>query len=108
MIFAKFLSTEDKTIFGFEISGHSGYADIGSDIVCASVSSCAYMVANTVTEIYHVAAQIENEDGFLSLTVPISKSGELQPLFEGFRLHLNELSKEYKKYLKAKTEIIHK
>ena len=108
MILAKFLSTEDKTIFGFEISGHSGYRATGKDIVCASVSSCAYMVANTVTEIYHIDADADINDGFLSFTVPISKAETLQPLFEGFKLHLNELSKEYRKYLKVENEIIHK
>ncbi len=108
MILAKFLSTEDKIIFGFEIGGHSRYAETGSDIVCASVSSCAYMVVNTVTDVYHINAEIENENGFLAFSVPIAKANELQPLFEGFRLHLNELSKEYRKYLKVKNEIIHK
>ncbi len=108
MILAKFLSTEDKTIFGFEINGHSGYAETGSDIVCASISSCAYMVANTVTDVYHIDAEIETQNGFLRFLVPIAKANELQPLFEGFRLHLNELSKDYRKYLKVKNEIIHK
>ncbi len=108
MILAKFLSTEDETIFGFEISGHSRYRATGKDIVCASVSSCAYMVANTVTDVYHIEAEIEDEIGFMSLTVPISKAKTLEPLFEGFKLHLSELAKEYGKYLKVENEIIHK
>lgn len=29
----------DKAYIGFEISGHSGYADKGSDIVCAAISA---------------------------------------------------------------------
>ena len=110
MILAKFLSTEDETIFGFEISGHSRYRARGKDIVCASVSSCSYMVANTVTEIYKIDAEIdvEQERGFLSLSIPISRADELQPLFEGFRLHLEALSEEYRKYLKVENETIHK
>ena len=31
--------TEESRIVGFEVSGHSGYADAGEDIVCAAVSA---------------------------------------------------------------------
>ncbi|WP_442974828.1 ribosomal-processing cysteine protease Prp, partial [Ruminococcus sp.] len=48
MIEAIFTVT-DKVIRGFEISGHSDYSEHGSDIICAAVSSAAYMAANTVT-----------------------------------------------------------
>ncbi len=105
MILAKFFSSGNELV-GFEISGHSGYAEEGSDIVCASVSSCAYMVANTVTEIYHVDADIRLHDGFLKLVVPVSGAGELQKLFSGFELHLKALAEEYKSFLKVKNEII--
>ena len=50
MIRATFYKKGNKSC-GFEISGHSGYAEQGSDIICASVSSAAYMAVNTVTEI---------------------------------------------------------
>ena len=50
MIEAIFTVT-DKVIQGFEISGHSDYSEEGSDIICAAVSSAAYMTANTLTAI---------------------------------------------------------
>lgn len=107
MILTKFFLLEKKLV-GFEISGHSGYAEQGSDIVCASVSSCAYMVANTVTEIYHVKSDIEFDKGFLSFSVPPSDAELLQPLFEGFRLHLKSLAEEYKGFLKVNNVSIKK
>ena len=107
MILAKFFLLEKKLV-GFEISGHSALAEQGSDIVCASVSSCAYMVANTVTDIFKVEADIEERDGFMSLSVPLSQSQNLQPLFEGFRLHLKALAEDYKKYLKVRNVSIKK
>ena len=109
MILAKFFSSEG-TLLGFEISGHSGFKKSGNDIVCASVSSCAYMVANTVTDVFHIDAEIEvePESGFLSLFVPLSKAKEPAPLFEGFLLHLKELEKDYGKYLKVENVILHK
>lgn len=107
MILAKVFSS-GKTIVGFELSGHSGYAEEGSDIVCACVSSCAYMVVNTVTEIYHINADIELHDGFLKFLVPVSGAGELQKLFSGFELHLKALTEDYGSFLKVENEIIHK
>ncbi|MDE5582298.1 MAG: ribosomal-processing cysteine protease Prp [Ruminococcus sp.] len=35
---------------GFEISGHSGYAESGEDIVCASVSSAVQLIVNILDE----------------------------------------------------------
>ena len=53
-----------KEPVGFEVSGHSGYADEGSDIICSAVSSCAYMTANTATEIMGLSPEIEVKDGY--------------------------------------------
>ena len=51
MIFVRFLSEASGNLVGFVMEGHAGYADPGEDIVCAAVSSVAYMTANTITEI---------------------------------------------------------
>ena len=107
MILAKFFLLEKKLV-GFEISGHSGYAARGKDIVCAGVSTCAYMVANTVTEIFHVPADVEERDGFMSLTVKAEDAEPLQPLFEGFRLQLRALAEENREYLKVRNASIKK
>ena len=47
---------------GFKISGHSGYAQEGSDIVCAAVSSASLMVANTITDIQQLNADVAASD----------------------------------------------
>ena len=107
MILAKFYSSKSELV-GFSVSGHSGYADSGSDIVCASVSSCAYMVANTVTEIFRLKAEIEVDDGFLELRVSEADAEKVKELFRGFELHLKALEQDYGKYLKVEYETIHK
>ena len=38
--------TEASRIVGFEAKGHSGYAEEGSDIVCAAVSSVLWCTLN--------------------------------------------------------------
>ena len=39
--------TEESRIIGFEVSGHSGYADAGEDIVCAAITSAVRLVEAT-------------------------------------------------------------
>ena len=50
---------KDENLIGFLIKDHSGYDEEGYDIVCASVSSAAYLTANTLTEIVGAKADID-------------------------------------------------
>ncbi|MBQ8782695.1 MAG: ribosomal-processing cysteine protease Prp [Clostridia bacterium] len=98
MIKAKFFNQSDL-LTGFEISGHSGSAERGEDIICSAVSSAAYMAANTVTEILSVEADIKVDDGYLYFKVaPLS---ETQAILKGLRLHLISLSQDYPKNIKV-------
>ena len=101
----RFYSFEDK-LTGFEISGHSEYAEEGSDIICASISSCAYMVCNTATEIVGVNADIEVEDGYMLFSVSVSESEKIRDLLLGFEMHVKALAEEYKDYIRCKKENI--
>ena len=97
MIKAKFFHS-GSVPSGFQISGHAGYGISGEDIVCASVSSAAYMVANTITEVMGVAADITvNENGSMSLKVPEANANRTKDILLGFELHISELSKQYPK-----------
>lgn len=99
MIKARFF-TEDNKICGFEISGHSGSAVAGEDVICAFVSSAAYMTANTLTEIVGIQADIDVSDGFMSLKVQSGLS-EAQQILEGLRLHLRSLAGDYPNNIKV-------
>ena len=43
--------TDGDRITGFSISGHSGYAEAGSDIVCAAISAVVTMAEATINEV---------------------------------------------------------
>ena len=79
---------------GFEISGHAMFAESGKDIICASVSSAAYMAANTITDVIGANADAKAGDGAMSLSLnqPDERS---QAVLKGLELHLTELSKQY-------------
>lgn len=101
MIRAVFFESESK--LGFEISGHAG-GKSGTDIVCASVSSAAYMAANTITDILYISAEIQMDDGFLSFHIT-DYDVSAKAIIDGLKLHLTELSKQYPKKIKVITEV---
>ncbi len=49
MITASF-GKRNGRFYKFRISGHSGYSEEGSDIVCAAVSAMAMLTVNTLSE----------------------------------------------------------
>ena len=87
---------DDRGLWGFEISGHSskdGDDEVGK-IVCAAVSSAAYMAANTVTDIIGDMADVFVDDAVMRFYVKKPSYCTVKVL-EGLRLHLNELSEQY-------------
>lgn len=99
MIRANFF-TSGKDIVGFEISGHSGSAEAGSDIICSAVSSAAYMAANTITEIVKCKAEADISDGYMSFYVR-SDLSDAQQILEGLKLHLEALAADYPDNIKV-------
>ncbi|MDD7194676.1 MAG: ribosomal-processing cysteine protease Prp [Oscillospiraceae bacterium] len=92
-------SVGDRQLNGFEISGHALFAESGKDIICAAVSSAAYMAANTVTEIIRADAKAQAEDGAMVLTLN-EPNTQAETVLRGLELHLTELSKQYPQHIK--------
>lgn len=100
MITAEFY-TASGMISGFVVSGHSGYSESGSDIICAAVSSAVLMAANTLTDVLGIAADAAvNDDGFLCLRLQ-DDPAEAQSVLKGLKLHLEGLAREYPKNIKV-------
>lgn len=85
---------EDGVLCGFRLAGHCG-GTAGRDIVCAAVSSAAYLTANTITEICGCQAAITERDGRLEVRVPLAESARCQDSLRGFRLHMEQLAAQY-------------
>ena len=98
---------DENVPYGFLISGHSGFAESGEDIVCASVSSASYMVANTITEILKVNAKIDVEEtnGKMKLIVNKEQRHITKDILLGLKLHLEGLEEQYPEFLKTLTEV---
>lgn len=95
-----------KRLCGFEIQGHAGYAEQGRDIVCAAVSSAAYLTANTLTEVCQCRAKVHEAEGKLSVMVLPQEEEAAQITLKGLQLHLEGLCAQYSKYIQLQlTEV---
>ena len=99
MVRAKFSYSCDGLADGFEISGHSGFAEVGSDIVCAAVSSAAYMCVNTLSEILELKPEITENDGLMKVRLSREDSEKADVVLRGFILHLEQLSQQYPDFI---------
>ena len=88
--------TAKNAILGFTLDGHAGAGVSGQDIVCAAVSSAAYMTANTVTEIIGATADITVDDGYMRVMLT-DKIADCRDILSGFQLHLEALQEQYPK-----------
>jgi uncharacterized protein YsxB (DUF464 family) len=100
MTSVKFFADKNK-LFGFEISGHCSVDsdDETGKIVCAAVSSAAYMAANTISEIIGDEEDVTVNDAAMRFTVANPSDATVKVL-EGLKLHLEELSGQYSNNIK--------
>ena len=97
--------TEDDRIKGFSVSGHSGYAEAGADIVCAAVSAVVTMAEATINEVCGAKAKVrvKEEDARITLTLPTSCDEEetVQAVLAGMMLTLCSLRDDYPDYIEV-------
>ncbi|MBE6959690.1 MAG: ribosomal-processing cysteine protease Prp [Ruminococcaceae bacterium] len=97
--------TEDDRITGFSISGHSGYAEAGSDIVCAAISAVVSMAEATINDVCGAKAKVrvKEEDARITLTLPASCDEEesIQAVLAGMLLTLCSMRDDYPDYIEV-------
>ena len=97
--------TENDRITGFSVSGHSGYAEAGSDIVCAAISTAVTMAEATINEVCGAKAKVrvKEEDARITLTLPNSCDEEeaVQAVLSGMLLTLISLREDYPDYIEV-------
>ena len=99
MTTAKFLFS-DETVVSFELSGHSGAGEEGTDIVCSAISSAVYMAANTIIEIMKLNPETVVRDGYLKVQMNLEDACKSKVITDGLYLHLSELQSQYPNNLK--------
>ena len=97
--------TEDDRITGFSVSGHSGYAEAGSDIVCAAISAIVTMAEATINEVCGAKAKVrvKDEQARITLTLPVSCDEEetVQAVLAGMMITLAGMRDDYPDYIEV-------
>ena len=96
---------EGERITGFSVSGHSGYAEAGSDIVCAAISAVVAMVEATINDVCGGKAKVrvKEADARITLTLPTSCDEEdtIQAVLAGMMVYLIDLRDQYPDYIEV-------
>ena len=96
---------EDDRITGFSVSGHSGYSEAGTDIVCAAISAVVTMAEATINDVCGAKAKVrvKQDDARITLTLPVSCDEEesVQAVLAGMMLTLCSLRDDYPDYIEV-------
>ena len=97
--------TEDERITGFTVSGHSGYSEAGSDIVCAAISAVVAMAEATINDVCGAKAKVrvKDEQARITLMLPASCDEEdtVQAVLSGMMLTLISMRDDYPDYIEV-------
>ena len=106
---------KENNIIGFVVSGHSGYAREGSDIVCSAISTLAQSACVGLENVLNLKPQIKIDENtaYLSCYLPKlnnSQMSKAQIVLNTFEKSVNLIllgDKKIKKYinLEVKNEI---
>ena len=96
---------ENGRICGFSVSGHSGYSEAGTDIVCAAISAVVGMTEATVNDVCGGKAKVrvKEEDARITLTLPTvcEEEDSIQAVLTGLMVYLCGLRDEYPDYIEV-------
>ena len=97
--------TEDERITGFSVSGHSGYSEEGSDIVCAAISAVVTMAEATINDVCGAKAKVRvgEDDARITLKLPKSCDEEetVQAVLAGMMVTLIALQEDYSDFIEV-------
>ena len=92
-------------ITGFSIKGHSGYAEEGSDIVCAGISALVITIENALCQLVKLSpVERGGEDGFLEVILPEKMTDaqmhDAQLLLASLHIGLENIAQAYPDYVR--------
>ena len=94
---------KNSNIIGYKASGHSGYSEQGSDIICSAISTSLQMTLIGIQEVLKLKVDFKINDGFLDVDLKNIRQDKLTQtniLTEAMAIFLKELTKQYPKYIR--------
>ena len=97
----------NQKIITLEATGHSGYAEQGSDIVCSAVSTLMQNLAVGLTEVLKLDPRVIIDEQIPHMSVSLESINEeqeqsAQVLMQTTLLSLKEIASGYSNYIKIK------
>ncbi|MCQ2495302.1 MAG: ribosomal-processing cysteine protease Prp [Lachnospiraceae bacterium] len=90
---------------GFQCSGHAGYSDYGTDIICASVSILSQNTVNSVEMFTKDKFDYSEDDGYSKFVFKDIPSDAGRLLFNSFELGVKSIRDSYgKKYIRIENQ----
>ena len=86
----------------FESAGHAEYAEEGSDIICAAVSTLIITTFNAMEKFTSEQFEDTDSDGYVKAVFHGENTPEGRLLMETLLLGLTQIQEEYPEYLKVK------
>lgn len=86
-------------IIGYEISGHTGFAASGQDIVCAALSFLSITCANALEMVAGREPKVKEKDGYLSVMAQ-GQSDKEQTILKVFELGITQLHASYPDHIR--------
>ena len=96
---------EGSRVTGFTCKGHSGYAEAGSDIVCAAITSAVRLTECAINDVLglEAAVKVRDKDASITLKLPstLGQTNEstCQALLTALMVHFVQLAEEYPDYI---------
>ena len=99
---------KNQKIITIEATGHSGYAEVGSDIVCSAISTLTQTLINGLIEVVKIQPKfkIDEEVPYLIVTLPNNlekdKQEKADALMQTTYLGIKNVAESYRKYISIK------
>lgn len=92
---------KSKTMKGFEIKGHAGWADLGRDIVCAGISVLAINTQNAIERFCgdRFEQTYDENKGLMRFVIEGLPGHDAELLLEAARLGFGEIAAEYDEFV---------
>ena len=99
------VTKDNKDIKIIEVKGHSGYDELGKDIVCSSVSTALILTINLLEKLnFKFSYESDDKIPYMSLNIDGENSEDdlklIQTILGNLVDNLSQVEKQYKKYLK--------
>ena len=81
---------KNGSIVGYKASGHSGYSEQGSDIICSAITTSLQMTLAGIQEVLKLKPKFKINDGFLDVDLK-----DISQFFSSYNIFISILPSIY-------------